>query len=188
MTKIYTKTGDEGMTSLVSGTRVKKSEIRIDAYGEIDELNTRIGFLICVLEKKHFSYEIAFLQLIQSRMFDLGSQMACEEKKRVEYKLPTISSEVITKLEDNMDQMTNTLPPLKDFILPGGSEAGARAHLCRTSCRSAERKLISYQDATKEILPENSLIFLNRLSDYFFVLARYVNIKLNAHEIIWEKN
>ncbi len=187
MTKIYTKSGDEGMTSLVGGSRVKKSEIRIDVYGEIDELNSRIGFLGACLEKKNFSNEIYFLQQIQSRMFDLGSQMACEEAKRNEYQLPIITEDFVTQIENQIDYMTYILAPLTNFILPGGAEAGARAHLCRTSCRTVERKLLAYLDLSKEIAPDNAIPFLNRLSDYFFTFARFVNTKQGVHEIIWEK-
>jgi cob(I)alamin adenosyltransferase len=188
MSKIYTKTGDSGETSLVGGTRTRKSNLRIDVYGEIDELNSRLGFLLCVLDKKKFLDHFNFLIDIQSRLFDLGSQMACEHDKRASFNLPVIREELILNIESNIDYMNTTLHPLTNFILPGGSEMSARIHLCRTACRQVERKLITYIDESKEPAPDNSIQFLNRLSDYFFVLSRYVNYKTGIKEIIWEKN
>ncbi|MGE3611266.1 MAG: cob(I)yrinic acid a,c-diamide adenosyltransferase [Bacteriovoracaceae bacterium] len=183
--KIYTKTGDMGQTSLVSGTRAPKSDIRIDLYGEVDELNSRIGVSLSFAEET-FKEEIKLLHEIQCALFDLGSNLACEAQKRAEYKLPQIPSELILKLEKSIDQMDEKLPTLKNFILPGGSNFAASLHLCRTGARGVERKLLNYYQHTGEALPDNSLQFLNRLSDYFFVLARFANQLKNIVEIEWK--
>ena len=185
--KIYTKTGDAGETSLVSGTRAPKSDARIMLYGEVDELNSRIGALVAILRsEKQFDQQMSLLEEIQSGLFDLGSNLACEAQKRTEWKLPQVAIGLVQKLETSIDQMDGTLEPLKNFILPGGHITAAHAHLCRTSCRAVERLMVSYQHESGEELPENGLIFLNRLSDYFFVLARWLNKKMNIGETPWK--
>jgi cob(I)alamin adenosyltransferase len=185
--KVYTKTGDLGQTALVSGSRLLKSDLRIDLYGELDELNSRIGFSCSLLTSTNtFKDIIEFLQLIQSAIFDLGSNMACEAENRSKYKLPEITESFVKDLEIEIDRLDQNLEPLTNFILPGGSNAGSALHLCRTNTRTVERKLISYFEKTKEPLPENSIVFLNRLSDYFFVLARFVNKESKSEEISWK--
>ncbi len=185
--KIYTKTGDSGDTSLVSGTRAPKSDSRIKLYGEADELNSRIGALVASLRAEtQFVLQMAFLEEIQSGLFDLGSNLACEAEKRSEWKLPQVKLELVQKIELNIDQMDDALEPLKNFVLPGGHTTAAQAHLCRTSCRAVERLMVSYQHESGEELPTNGLIFLNRLSDYFFVLARWLNKKMNVGETPWK--
>ncbi len=183
--KIYTRTGDEGKTGLVSGNRIMKSDLRIDLYGDMDELNSRIGYA-CSLLDDHFKEEIKFLHTIQSSLFDLGSNMACEFENRSKYNLPQITDQLIKEVENEIDRMDEQLIPLKNFILPGGKPGASAFHLARTGTRSVERKLIAYQQSTKEELPVLSLIFLNRLSDYFFVLARFVNKVSNTPEIYWK--
>lgn len=183
--KIYTRTGDEGNTGLVSGARVPKSDERIDLYGELDELNSRIGFSLSFfsLDRKK---EIEFLHVVQSAIFDLGSNLACEYENRSKYKLPQLTEGLIQQVESEIDRMDQDLEPLKNFILPGGTSAAASVHLLRTCARNVERKLVRYQHISQEELPDLSLIFLNRLSDYFFVLARYLNKKENCAEIAWK--
>lgn len=183
--RVYTKTGDQGVTGLVSGSRISKADDRIDLYGELDELNSRIG-LACAHLPEGFAEEREVLRTIQSSIFDLGSNLACESSKRAEYKLPQISSHHVSELELEIDRMEEGLEPLKNFILPGGSIAGATFHLCRTNARAVERKLIAYHEHTREELPQNAVIFLNRLSDYFFVLARFVNHKAAQPEQAWK--
>jgi len=183
--KIYTKTGDEGKTALVSGNRILKSDLRIDLYGDVDELNSRIGFACSLLETK-FSKEIDFIHVIQSTLFDLGSNLACEEENRSKYKLPQITGKFIKDIEDEIDRMDGQNEELKNFILPGGSTAGSAFHLARTGARSVERKLVGYNIASGEEIPQFSIIALNRLSDYFFVLSRYVNKVLKQDEIPWK--
>lgn len=185
--KVYTRTGDQGETALVSGKRILKSDLRIDLYGELDELNSRIGFAC-----SHFTGELElqqilhFLHHIQSAIFDLGSNLACETENREKFKLPQISGEFIADLELEIDKLDSELIPLKNFILPGGTLMASSLHLCRTNARKVERKLINYHQISKEELPANSIIFLNRLSDYFFVLSRYVNKVKKVSETEWK--
>lgn len=183
--KIYTRTGDEGKTGLVSGNRTFKSDLRIDLYGELDELNSRLGYS-CSLLGSEFKHEIEFIHYLQSSLFDLGSNMACEFENREKFNLPQLSEKLIREIEDEIDKMDGELEPLKNFILPGGSQAAASIHLVRTGARSVERKLVHYENETKETLPPLSIIFLNRLSDYFFVLARFLNKKQGQPEILWK--
>lgn len=185
--KIYTKTGDQGQTGLVSGNRITKSDLRIDLYGDLDELNSRIGFSSSLLSQNlKYKNIIDFLNVIQSAIFDLGSNMACEAENRGKYKLPQILDEFITSLELEIDLMDGELTSLTNFVLPGGSITASSLHLCRTNTRRVERRIIQYFEVTKEELPQNSVIFLNRLSDYFFVLARYVNKEEKVEEIPWK--
>lgn len=185
--KVYTKTGDKGETGLVSGNRTLKSDVRIDLYGELDELNSRIG-LVCseMSSDLEFQQIVNFLHHIQSAIFDLGSNLACEMENREKYQLPQISEQLVSDLELEIDKLDAELLPLKNFILPGGSVVSSLIHMCRTNTRSVERKIIHFQSTSQEELPQNSLIFLNRLSDYFFVLARYSNKLKGVSEIEWK--
>lgn len=182
--KIYTKTGDEGVTGLVSGNRTLKSDERISAYGELDELNSRLG-LVCAYLKNSHPQEVDFLYTIQSSIFDLGSNMACEFENRAKYKLPKLKLSTVEEMEMAMDRMEASLEPLKNFILPGGTLASSHIHLARTCARAVERMLVHYQQASKEELPELSIVFLNRLSDYLFVLARFICKSEKGAEIYW---
>lgn len=184
--KIYTKTGDAGETGLVSGGRTSKADLRIDLYGELDELNSRIGFCCSQLIEVEFQQTVNFLHHIQSAIFDLGSNLACEPENRAKFNLPQISDEFVKDLELVIDTLDSELEPLKTFILPGGSLTSASIHLARTNARSVERKIVQFKNTSKEELPQNSMIFLNRLSDYFFVLARYVNKMKKTKEIPWK--
>jgi cob(I)alamin adenosyltransferase len=185
--KIYTRTGDQGETGLVSGNRTLKSDLRIDLYGELDELNSRLGFACSLMVGQlEFQQTINFFHDVQSAIFDLGSNLACEVENRNKFKLPQISNDFILELEHQIDKLDAELPELKNFILPGGSSVSSAIHLCRTNARSVERKLVHYFDITQEELPINSLIFLNRLSDYLFVLARYANKLNKIEEITWK--
>lgn len=185
--KVYTKTGDKGETSLVSGSRLPKSDARIELYGELDELNSRVGVATSYMtEDVKLTATIAFLHHVQSAIFDLGSNLACEPENRQKYKLPQISDEFIQDMEQEIDRLDLELEELKNFILPGGSKAAAALHVCRTGTRTMERMLLRFQDTKGEELPENSVVFLNRLSDYFFVLARYVNKIQGGKELLWK--
>ncbi len=184
--KIYTRTGDKGETALVSGNRIPKSDLRIDLYGELDELNSRLGLCASQLSSElEFQQIINFLHILQSAIFDLGSNLACEEEFRHKYKLPQLSDEFVIDLEQEIDRLDSELQPLKNFILPGGSVVSSNLHLCRTNARKVERKMVLFSTTDREPLPANSLIFINRLSDYFFVLARYVNKAKGVEEIPW---
>jgi cob(I)alamin adenosyltransferase len=185
--KVYTKTGDSGETGLVSGNRTLKSDLRIELYGELDELNSRIGLACSLLGTElKFIQVINFLHHIQSAIFDLGSNLACEVDNRERYNLPQISNEFIQDIELEIDKLDSELEPLKNFILPGGSIVSSSVHLCRTNARSVERKLVHYFNYTKEELPANSIVFLNRLSDYLFILSRYTNKIMGIEEITWK--
>ncbi len=177
--KIYTKSGDAGKTSLIGGSRVSKGNLRIDLYGEVDELNSFLGSLRLI-------HDDTLLETIQNQLFCLGSLLACEPSKKEEFKLPPISNEIVSKIEASIDQMNTTLDELKNFILPSGCEGANRAHLCRVIARRVERKLVNFLDQAEDEVPEHAIIFLNRLSDYFFVLARFLNKKENISETLWK--
>ncbi|MBD66846.1 MAG: ATP:cob(I)alamin adenosyltransferase [Halobacteriovoraceae bacterium] len=185
---VYTKTGDQDETSLVSGTRKKKSDVRIDLYGEVDELNSHLGVLRTLIpnEKTLIHNPESTLVHLQHKLFDLGSMLACESDKWESYKLPVITIHSVQLLEDEIDKMDEILPKLKNFILPGGSRAGAYSHVLRTVSRRCERKLVEFHELGHKI-PENSLELLNRMSDYFFILSRYLNFAESESETIWEK-
>jgi cob(I)alamin adenosyltransferase len=186
MVKIYTKTGDDGLTALVSGNRISKSDERIELYGDVDELNSYLGVVNLSLLGKELLIQKDVLMKVQSALFDLGSNLACEEENRQRFKLPTIHLDLIASLESNIDKMDSVLPKLKNFIIPGGSKPAAELHVARTICRRIKRKLVHYKLKTGEALPENSLVLLNRLSDYLFVLSRYANFLNNEKEIEWK--
>jgi cob(I)alamin adenosyltransferase len=178
---IYTKTGDKGTTSLVMGTRVRKTHIRLEAYGTIDELNSFIGWLNCeIMDEEHHN----FLLYIQHKLFTIGSFLATETEVKQPKAASIISENDITRIETQIDQIDAQLPRLNRFVLPGGNEAASRAHICRTVTRRAER--IVYRVAEEFPVAENVVIFLNRLSDYFFVLARLESNK-SSKEIFWEQ-
>jgi cob(I)alamin adenosyltransferase len=185
--KIYTRSGDKGETSLVSGTRTRKSDLRISMYGEVDELNSRIGWVLSLLRlSQDYQRVVERLERIQSSLFDLGSNLACEEVKRTEWKLPQVTAQNVLDLESDIDEMDQVLEPLKNFILPGGHQRSAAIHLCRTCTRSVERRMVDFKLETGEELPENGPEFINRLSDYFFVLARWINKKEGVIETPWK--
>lgn len=179
---VYTRTGDKGTTGLVGGTRIKKSDSRIHLYGEVDELNSYIGLGISFLDK---SFDKSELLQIQSSLFDLGSNLACEKEKRSQFKLPQIKTSSIEKLESDIDQMDSQLLPLKHFILPGGSSGAAAFHICRTVCRRIERQMVDFEEQNPGEVPENALQYMNRLSDYFFILSRYLNSSCQIEETQW---
>lgn len=182
--KIYTKTGDKGTTSLVSGKRVSKSDLRLDAYGSIDELNSVIGVLTNALDAYGFQGVDRFLRRTQNHLFNIGSQLANTDTE-IAQKLPTITDEQIIAIETEIDEMTKDLPELKNFILPGGSSVSAHAHVARTVCRRAERDCCRLSE--QDTIPETIIPYINRLSDYLFVLARFFNFKLGVQDVTWEK-
>lgn len=164
--KIYTKTGDEGMTSLVGGKRVKKCCARLDSYGSVDELNSFIGLLVTYITDEA---DIAFLQKVQRELFMVGGSLATDlsvSEARCE-----VTQAMISDIESEIDRLSVLLPPLRSFVVPGGSRAAALAHVCRTVCRRAERCVFALIEEGGAV-EENVAVYLNRLSDYFFVLAR----------------
>lgn len=180
--KIYTKTGDKGQTSLFDGTRLSKDDIRIEAYGTVDELNSNLGLLISLLPNFPIE-EVEFLIEIQRDLFVIGSYLATPFDKINLLKLKEIDVTLISKLEIAMDTMDSQLKELKSFILPGGSQSIAVCHICRTVCRRAERRVVTL--ASMDTINENLIIYLNRLSDYFFTMSRFIAFKSNIKETIW---
>jgi cob(I)alamin adenosyltransferase len=177
--KIYTKTGDLGETSLLGGTRVSKAELQIEAYGTVDELNSFVG-----LVRDHIKEQSVFKELIeiQDRLFTIGSHLA-NDKKKSKISIPPILESDISRLEIEMDKMNENLPPMHAFILPGGNIAVSHTHVARCVCRRAERQVVRL-NVSWEV---DSIIvkYLNRLSDYLFVLGRKLSNDLNAEEIEW---
>jgi len=180
--KIYTKTGDKGTTSLIGGTKVSKSHIRIESYGTIDELNSFIGLCADCINDVHSN---SSLKEIQDRLFTIGSSLACDPDKEPMLKLPDLKESDITFLEQEMDKMNEALPAMKNFILPGGDIAVSNLHVARCVCRRAERICVLMQD-NKMFIDEKVVQYINRLSDYLFVLARYIAKLHNAEEIVWK--
>src|SRR5688500_6577175 len=161
-TKIYTKTGDKGSTSLIGGTKVPKNDLRIDAYGTVDELNSWLRLINDQLNSAEFKNE---LRDIQDRLFTIGSSLACDAEKEPKMKLPDLHDTDIKLLEIKIDEMTAQLPPMKSFILPGGHTTVSSVHVCRTVCRRAERLVVDMQE--NNFYVDGKIIqYLNRLSDY----------------------
>lgn len=221
--RIYTKTGDKGSTSLIGGTKVPKSHLRIESYGTVDELNSFIGLLndqlaladagsqsppssttppsanstppsanFAQTSPPHpgsaptlFGDIHPFLREIQDRLFTIGASLACDPEKEPKLKIPDLKEEDLTALEKAIDQMDATLPPMKSFLLPGGHIAVSTAHVARCVCRRAERSCVRLQEESLYVEPI-VIRYLNRLSDYLFMLSRYTGHLLNAPEIPWK--
>ena len=180
--KIYTKTGDMGRTSLLGGTKVFKNNPRIEAYGTVDELNSYIGLLSDFSNDENAKN---ILKEIQDRLFTIGAELACDPEKHSRMTLPDLHESDVALLENEIDKMQEELPVMKNFILPGGNPAVSFAHVARCVCRRAERCTVNLQENNGAV--EQLIIkYLNRLSDYLFVLARYLGMKNNAPEIIWK--
>lgn len=168
--KIYTKTGDKGTTSLVGGTRVPKTHIRLEAYGTVDELNSNLGLLITYLPD---GKDKDFLQQVQDRLFAVGSHLATDREKMELKEASIIGPEQVEMVEREIDRLDTLLPPLSAFILPGGSRGAAVCHVCRTVCRRAERRILALAEQVE--IASELLAYVNRLSDYLFVLSRKMN-------------
>ena len=182
MGKIYTKSGDSGTTSLVGGKRIKKQDELLEAYGTCDELNSFIGLLIAEIEDfkvKTAQAEdiVEVLKHVQNTIFDVGGLLATESEQWAQYwnNRPALIEKETTALEQQIDKWDETLPPLKQFILPGGNRAIAAAHICRTVCRRLERRMVPLTDRFDGYLP--LIKYVNRLSDFFFILARILHQK-----------
>jgi len=179
--KIYTKTGDKGKTSLIGGTKVPKSHIRIEAYGTIDELNSWIGL---VGDQIKIKKEKQILQEVQDRLFTIGSSLACDPEKEPKLKLPDLVELDIIFLEKEIDKMNKKLPVMKTFIIPGGHPVVSSTHIARCVCRRAERLIVALEQQ-KMFVDPLVIKYLNRLSDYLFVLARFIGKSLKVKEIPW---
>ncbi|MER2996026.1 cob(I)yrinic acid a,c-diamide adenosyltransferase [Pontibacter populi] len=179
--KIYTKTGDKGTTALIGGTRVAKSHLRIEAYGTVDELNSYIGL---VRDQEVNASRAAILKEIQDRLFTIGSMLATDPGKDVKMVTPDLHPEDVTLLESEIDVMSEDVPPLRAFVLPGGHQSVSFCHVARCVCRRAERLAIRLQEESP--VEELVIIYLNRLSDYLFALCRRMTYELQAEEITWK--
>lgn len=176
--KIYTKTGDKGTTALLSGNRVDKFHKRIESYGTVDELNSFVGMLRGVNIDEKIKNELIN---IQNKLLNIGTQLAADENTK--FKIPTINEDDIVFLEKAIDYYNSELPKLTNFILPGGNSETAYCHICRTICRRAERQVVKLSKDCQ--VPDVITKYLNRLSDYFFVLSRKISKDTNNEEIIW---
>lgn len=182
LSSIVTKTGDSGTTGLADGQRLLKNHPRIGAIGEVDELNSHIGLLTSQLQHisgKEVEQQLALLSKIQHSLFDLGSELAIPGYN-------ALSEGIITQIEQAIETMLEQLPPLREFILPGGSQEASQAHICRSVSRRSERALVALN--AEEPISDLSLQLVNRLSDYFFVFARELNRLANHTDIFWQKS
>lgn len=176
LTKLYTRTGDAGETGLANGSRVAKDDPRIQAIGAVDELNSHLGLLRC----EDLPTEVqSYLEVIQHELFDLGGDLAAPGRQR-------ITPDLVTRLEQEIDHLNDTLSPLKEFILPGGSRAAAICHIARTVCRRAEQNLVSLHRES----PQDSAIlaYLNRISDLLFAAARHLNRHAGGDDVYWKSD
>lgn len=180
--KIYTKTGDKGTTSLLGGTRVSKNHIRIEAYGTVDELNSYVGLLNDQVDDVQSN---TMLKEIQDRLFTIGSSLATDREKNIRMELPDLLDEDVYRLEKEIDRMNDQLPEMKSFILPGGHITVSTAHIARCVCRRAERHTVSMAENGITVDPL-VIIYLNRLSDHLFILARYLAHLFGVKEVEWK--
>lgn len=180
ITKVYTRTGDEGETSLVGGVRTSKADIRIDAYGTVDELNSLLGALAAQLGNTR---ESDALERIQNMLFRVATHLATDQSKTALYPSALLPDGETDWLEQQIDTILEQLPQQQGFILPGGTPAAATAHVCRTVCRRAERRVVAL--AAHATVGSDIIIYLNRLSDYLFVLARKINFIAGKTEKLW---
>ena len=181
ISKVYTRTGDAGQTSPVSGTRVDKDDVRVEAYGTIDELNSNLGVLLHSTKLDNPEV-IAIVRKAQNKLFNIGGYLANDKAD----KLYGVTQEDVAELERMMDQMNEVIPPAQGFVLPGGTRLSAQADRCRTITRRAERRVVTLA----KVAPIDPLVleYINRLSDFFFVFARFNNIQNQVEEIYWDKN
>jgi len=175
--KIYTKTGDKGTTSLLTGTRVSKADLRLEAYGTTDELNSWLGLIAAQSPQGVFF----FLEELQSELFSMGSYLALDGEAT--FPMPKLNSDLVGRMEHQIDSWNQELPELKNFILPGGSIPAAHLQVARTVCRRAERLIVALGEQAE--VPEEIPVFLNRLSDFLFVAARFVLHVEELPEVIW---
>ena len=180
---IYTRSGDKGKTSLVGGARVPKTHVRLEAYGTVDELNSQLGLLATYLTAEEDKRLILW---IQHKLFSVGSYLATDQTNTTLRIESQIADEDILRLEKAIDEADALLPPLKAFVIPGGSRGSAVCQVCRTVCRRAERRILAM--AEEHEVTENVSAFVNRLSDYLFVLARKMNLLTQTDEIYWDNS
>jgi cob(I)alamin adenosyltransferase len=174
--KIYTRRGDDGSTGLFGGPRVRKDDLRVAAYGDVDELNSSLG-----VAREEVTGDLrGLIDSLQSELFTLGSELATPDTSKAPKEVPRITAEHVTRLEGEIDRLTGELPEMRNFILPGGSRAGAALHFSRTVCRRAERACVTLGASG------DALAYLNRLSDLLFTMARAANLRAGGREIPWK--
>jgi len=182
--KVYTLTGDKGTTALVGGSRVSKDDIRVEAYGTVDELNAHIG-LLAYKSKVDIPDMHNLIFKIQNKLFNIGAYLATPATQN-DTPVYGLSADDITEIEQKIDELDEKLPPMRGFILPGGTKLSALCDICRTITRRAERRVVALSGQQ----PVNPLVmkYLNRLSDFFFIFARYNNVANQVEEVLWDKN
>jgi ATP:cob(I)alamin adenosyltransferase len=181
ITKVYTRTGDDGTTGLGAGGRIAKDSPRIEAYGTVDELNSQIGLVL----SSGVNDEIAAaLRSIQNDLFHLGSDLCVPEEEKERRPVPSIEERHVAELESLMDRLSEELPPLENFVLPGGTPGAAHLHVARTVCRRAERLVVAL--ARREAVGPHTVRYLNRLSDALFVMARHENKRRGVPDVLWD--
>jgi cob(I)alamin adenosyltransferase len=181
ITKVYTRTGDKGQTSIIGGIRVSKACERLEAYGTVDELSSHLGLLAALLPEGD---DKAMIIRIQNNLFNVCTNLATDQSQTPLYDSAKLPEGEIELLEKEVDRMMKLLPERQGFILPGGTQAAAQAHVCRTVCRRAERRIVALSEVA-QISPETQQ-YVNRLSDYLFVLAKIINFNENKSEIVWQ--
>ncbi len=181
LTKLYTRTGDGGTTRLGAGTEVPKDSLRVEAYGTVDELNACLGYAVSLGVCERLGPE---LKTVQNRLFDLGGDLATPASEQPEFHVPRIEARHVEALERLIDELTEAVGPLENFVLPGGAPAAAALHVARTVCRRAERRVIALSRV--EDIGEHMVPFVNRLSDALFVMSRFENLQAEVPEPLWE--
>ncbi len=185
LNKIYTRTGDDGTTGLTSGPRRLKSDLRVESYGTVDETNACIGLVRIHTGIEQYAPIDAMLARIQNDLFDLGADLSTpDDGKPLSYEPLRIVAQQVSRLEADIDELNADIPPLRSFILPGGSSASAALHLARTVSRRAERLMVALAKTKGEVVSEEALQYINRLSDFLFVAARAVN-ENGASDVLW---
>ena len=185
---VYTCTGDSGKTSLVGGKRVSKTDLRLTAYGSVDELNSFLGTLLAFINNHEtdFSEDKDLILYIQNKLFTVGSYLATDPEFTEFREASKMNDEAINKIENRIDSIDSELPRLNNFVIPGGSILSGQANICRSVCRRAEREILKIHENSE--LDNNILRFMNRLSDYLFVFSRLCNIRTGTNEVLWDKS
>lgn len=181
ITKVYTRTGDKGETSLVGGVRIKKSDIRLEAYGTVDELSAQLGMLVAMMEEGE---ERQFIIRVQNNLFNVCTHLATDQSQTPLYPSAHLAEGEIPQMEGHIDKLMKMLPERQGFVLPGGTPIAAQAHICRTVCRRAERRIAALAEVAQ--IGAEMQQYVNRLSDYLFVLAKIINFNAGVSEIVWQ--
>jgi cob(I)alamin adenosyltransferase len=184
ITKVYTRRGDEGMTDLVGGIRIKKTDERLEAYGTVDELNSHMGLLLAMLDADFDEREM--LLRVQRNLFNIGTYLATDQSRTPLYATAQLAEGETGLLEKRVDAIIAVLPESQGFVLPGGALASAQCHVCRTVCRRAERRILAF--AEKGYVGPDIIQYVNRLSDYLFILAKKINFNTGHNEILWKNS